>query len=115
MEDILVAVFVVLFVITWLMAMSYVFILGRFFNEVKQKEPDTWQTIGRPGLLDMMFLPFLRFHKYTRFLPYLIERKNNPSLGYRWAAPTYYLLLGGLSMFVVLVLVGIPLAVVVGT
>lgn len=110
-DKVLMILMAMIFVPTWVLAMAYIFVLGRFFKEVKEREPALWQSIGRPGLLDMICLPFLRFHKYTNFLPHLIARKDDPSLGYRWARPTYYLLVSGLLMFCLLVAVLLVLAI----
>lgn len=81
-----------------LLAMLYLRALNDFFGELKVKEPELWRRIGHPGLLNMVALPFLRFRKYTAFLPHLRQRAKDPESGYDHAGRAYVLLLAGLSL-----------------
>lgn len=96
---------------TAVLAMLYMRALNGFFAELKVREPELWQRIGRPGLLNMVALPFLRFRKYTAFLPHLRQRAKDPEGEYRHAGRAYALLLAGLGMMALMfVLVGVTVA-----
>ena len=80
------------------LAMAYINTLSAFFNELKEKEPNVWASVGSPRLLDMLVLPFLRFKKYYAFLPVLQERAVRDDGDYKYARRAYMLLKAGLAM-----------------
>lgn len=93
-----------------ILAMLYMRALNAFFEELKVREPELWKRIGRPGLLNMVVLPFLRFRKYTAFLPHLRQRAKDSGSGYRYAGRAYALLLSGVIMMsVIFTLVGVTI------
>jgi hypothetical protein len=105
-HEFLAILMLVLLVPTAAVAFAYIRALGAFFNELKQREPDVWRTVGTPGLFGMLTLPFFRFRKYSSFLPVLRERVARQGDGYRHAGRTYLLLKVGLSLTVVLFILG---------
>lgn len=89
-------------------ASAYIWVLTRFFKELRQKEPEVWQQVGSPTLVNMLALPMLNFRKFYIFLPFLAERRAHGS--YKHATFAYAMLLFGLfylglALFVVLALV----------
>ncbi|WP_259055627.1 hypothetical protein [Methylohalomonas lacus] len=57
-----------------------------FYDELKQKEPDVWQTVEAPSLANMVMLPFWRFRKYYAFYPALKERATSRANEYIYPA-----------------------------
>jgi len=87
-------------------AALYIGTLIRFLKELRQREPDVWRKIGSPTLLNMLFLPFIRFRKFYAFMPVLKARRHQAE--YRHAKNAWRLLRFGL-MFCVLLLVNVVL------
>lgn len=75
------------------LAFLYIFTLTRFFNELREKEPDVWEKIGKPTLNNMLFLPFINFHKFYAFFSVLKARREE---NYKYARKAYTLLCVGL-------------------
>ncbi|WP_133131346.1 hypothetical protein [Legionella yabuuchiae] len=84
------------------LAFTYIFILTRFFQELREKEPETWERIGRPTLENMLFLPFINFHKFYAFFSVLKARRESD---YKYARKAYMLLIIGLMYVLLLVFV----------
>jgi hypothetical protein len=105
-HEMLALAMLLLLLLTAAVAFAYVSTLGAFFRELKEKEPDVWQRIGTPTLLDMMAMPFLRFRKYYPFYPALQERAANDRAGYPYAGRAWLLLRVGLAMTALLFLLG---------
>jgi hypothetical protein len=104
-HEILAILMLVLLLPTVAVAFAYIQSLGSFFNELKHKEPEVWERVGAPRLVEMLLLPFLRFRRYYAFLPVLQERAARQD-GYRHAGRTYLLLKTGLALTALLFVLG---------
>lgn len=86
----------------------YIWILTRFFNELHKKEPDAWEKIGSPALVNMLVLPFINVQKFYAFYSVLkAHRKDN----YRYAGKAYCMLWLGLAYCLLLFVMALLLAV----
>lgn len=84
------------------LAMAYLKVVDAFFSELRKKEPEVWKTIGTPGLLSMIRLPFWHSKKYYAFLRILQERAARNSDDYKYVGLVYILLKTGFAMCLVL-------------
>ena len=82
-------------------ALVYIWNLIKFFEELKDREPKVWESIGKPSLFNMLFLPFINFRKFYAFLPTLKARRNSD---YQYARKAYRMLNVGLVFFVLLII-----------
>jgi len=105
-HEILALAMLLLLLPTAAVAFAYLRTLGAFLGELKQEEPDVWQRVGAPGMVDMMVLPLRRFRKYYAFYPVLRERAATGDERYRFARRAYRLLKVGLVMTAALFVLG---------
>lgn len=100
MDEILAVILVALVFIGLAIAVCYMWMLARFFKELRRKEPEVWRAIGSPSLADMLCLPLIRFRKFYAFLPIVKARRYDDAYGY--ASRVYVLLHIGLAYSAVL-------------
>lgn len=101
MHETLAAILIGLIFLGLAMAVNYIWVLTRFFKELRRKEPELWRDIGSPSLANMLFLPFMRFRKFYAFLPILKARRYDG--GYNYASRAIILLYTGLAYCVVVI------------
>jgi hypothetical protein len=87
---------------TFFLAIAYLKVVDAFFSELRKKEPEVWKTIGTPGLLSMILLPFWRSKKYYAFLHILQDRAARNNDDYKYVGLAYILLKTGFAMCLVL-------------
>lgn len=82
------------------LALMYFWYLTRFFNELRDREPQTWKKIGEPTLVNMLFRPYVNSYKFYAFFYDLKARRNSD---YQYAGKAYKLLCIGLSFCLLLI------------
>lgn len=83
------------------LAAAYIWILTRFFEELREKEPEVWKKIGAPTLANILLKPERGSKKFYAFFPVLKARRKSD---YKYAGRAYFLFCAGLGYFVFLVL-----------